>query len=268
MRGRARPWQYVLVAFVAAFLLLPTFAVLPMSLNATSRLTIFPEERSLALYQEFFTNPEWYLALLASFRTGAIVALLATVLGTAAALGIARGFRRASGIVTAWVLAPIVIPVVVAAVASYMSYLRWGLVGTPYALIAAHTCLAIPFVVVTVLASLRSVNPRLEFAARSLGASPASAVWHVTLPLIRPGIVVGAFLGFMQSFDEVVMSLFLASRTGRTLPVQMYSSLAEDLDATVAVASSVILVVTVVLILSVGVGRVASARVADVEARS
>jgi len=255
-----RLWLVVLVGLIAVWLLLPATVVLPMSLNATSRLSIWPEERSFDLYREFFADPEWTNALIRSFRTAAIVSVLATVLGTAAALGIVRGFRRGAGIVNAVILAPIIVPVVVAAVASYLVYLRWGLVGTPLALIVAHTCLAIPYVVVTVLASLRGVNPRLESAARSLGSSPAGAVWHVTLPLIRGGVIVGAFLAFMQSFDEVVVSVFLASRRGRTLPVQMYSSLIEDIDATVAVASSVILVLSIVLVLLVGVSRLANAR--------
>lgn len=255
-----RLWLYGLVGLIAAWLLLPATVVFPMSLNATSRLSIWPEERSFQLYRDFFDDPEWFNALIRSLRTAAVVSLLATVLGTAAALGIVRGFRRGGGLVNAVILAPIIVPIVVAAVASYLVYLRWGLVGTPYALIVAHTCLAIPYVVVTVIASLRGVNPRLELAARSLGSSSAGAVWHVTFPLIRSGVVVGAFLAFMQSFDEVVISVFLANRRGRTLPVQMYSSLVEDIDATVAVASSVILLLSIGLVLLVGVSRLASAR--------
>jgi len=255
-----RLWLYLLVGLIAAWLLLPATVVFPMSLNETSQLSIWPKERSLHLYREFFDDPEWFNALIRSLRTAAIVSVLATALGTAAALGIVRGFRRGAGLINAVILAPIIVPVVVAAVASYLVYLRWGLVGTPLALIVAHTSLAIPYVVVTVMASLRGVNPRLELAARSLGSSPASAVWHVTFPLIRGGMVVGAFLAFMQSFDEVVISVFLASRGSRTLPVQMYSSLIEDIDATVAVASSVILILSIVLVLLVGVTRLASAR--------
>ena len=261
--GSASPrrWLIVVGAVIGLWLFTPTLAVLPMSLNASRRMSVWPAERSLDLYRELFGNPNWYEALLRSFRIAAIVTVLATLMGTAVAFAIARGFNRRRGAaLNALVLAPIIVPIVVASVSLYAAFLQWRLVGTEQGLILAHTSLGIPFVVLPVLASLRGVERQLESAAQSLGAPPAQAVWLVTIPLIRPGVIVGAFLAFMQSFDEVVMSLFLAGPRTQTLPVRMYSALVDDLDPTVAAASGLVLLVTVLAVLTVGVSRLAKAR--------
>lgn len=251
---------HVYVTIVGIGLVLPSVVVIPMSFNDTNRLSIWPDERSLRLYRNFFGDEDWWGAVFESVKIGIAVSLLATTLGTLAALAIARGAQRLGGALNAVVLVPIIIPIVVAALGTYMVFLDWGLAGTTLGLICIHTTIAIPFVVVTVLAGLRGVNPRLEIAARSLGSRPAGSVWLVTLPLIRPSIAVGAFLAFMQSFDEVVMSIFISSPQHRTLPVQMYASLNEDIDSTVAAASSLVLTFTVMAVGLVGIGRLARAR--------
>jgi putative spermidine/putrescine transport system permease protein len=261
MTHRGRRWLWFAVTLIGLWLFLPAFAVLPMSLNDTNRMSVWPENRSLRLYEQLFGNPQWSAALTRSFKIGAIVTVLAVVLGTLAALAIARGFSRTRrAALNAVILAPVIIPVVIAAIASYALFLQWNIIGSERALIFAHTSVAIPFVVIPVLASLRGINPRLEFAAQSLGASRPSAVWHVTLPLIRPGIAVGAFLAFMQSFDEVVLSLFLTGPLSRTLPVRMYSALIDDLGPTVAAAAAVIILFTTVAVVSIGMTRLSEAR--------
>lgn len=263
--ARSRPkWLWVTASLTAFWLFLPAYAVIPMSLNASNRMSVWPDQRSLRLYDNLFSDPQWYETLIRSFKIGAIVMVLATVLGTAAALGIARGYSSRRGLLlNAVILAPIIVPIVIAAIASYSLFLEWNIVGTERALILSHTCIAIPFVVVPVLASLRGVDANLEFAAQSLGARPAAAVWYVTIPLILPGIAVGAFLGFMQSFDEVVVSLFLTGPLSRTLPVRMYSALIDDLDPTVAAASSVVILLTTLAVIVVGVRRLSEARMSS-----
>jgi putative spermidine/putrescine transport system permease protein len=255
-------WLSLFGGLVAAWLFLPTLVVLPMSLNASDRLSIWPDDRSLRLYGSFFGNPMWYGSTLRSIGIALAVSCIATVFGTAAAFAINRGFtgRRARGALGAFLLAPLILPVVVAAIASYLVYLRWGLVGTFYGLIAAHTCVAIPFVLVPVLAALQSVERRLEHAAQSLGATPAEALRLVTLPLIRSALLVGFFLAFMASFDEVVLSIFLTGPGFQTLPIQMYSALVEITDPTIAAAASVVLIFTFAAIALIGVGRLARAR--------
>ncbi len=253
-------WLSLFGGIVASWLFLPALVVLPMSLNATNRLSVWPPQQSFRLYESFFMNPVWYGSALRSIGIALAVSVIATILGTAASLAIDRGFTKARGLMGALLLAPLILPIVVAAVASYLVYLRWGLVGTPQGMIAAHVCIAIPFVVVPVLASLQSVERRLEFAAQSLGATPVQSLYLVTLPLIRSAVLVGFFLAFMTSFDEVVLSLFLTGPGMTTLPIQMYSALVEITDPTIAAAASVVLLFTFVTIAFVGVGRLARAR--------
>lgn len=258
--GKGRIWLSIFGGLVAIWLFLPALVVLPMSLNATNRLSVWPQERSLRLYENFFGNPQWYNSTLLSIGIALTVSVCATVLGAAAALALDRGFSRSRGLISAVLLAPLILPIVVAAVASYLVYLRWGLVGTPFGMIVAHTCIAIPYVVVPVLAALQGFERKLEFAAQSLGATPAESLRLVTIPLIRSALLVGFFLAFMTSFDEVVLSLFLSGPGVTTLPIQMYSALVEITDPTIAAAAAVVLIFTFVTVSVVGVGRLARAR--------
>lgn len=253
-------WLSLFGGLVACWLFLPALVVLPMSLNATNRLSVWPTERSLRLYESFFSSPGWYNSTLFSLVIALVVSVCATVLGAAAALALDRGFSRSRGLISAVLLAPLILPIVVAAVASYLVYLRWGLVGTPIGLIAAHTCVAIPFVVVPVLAALQGVERKLEFAAQSLGATPAESLRLVTIPLIRSALLVGFFLAFMTSFDEVVLSLFLTGPGVTTLPIRMYSALMEITDPTIAAAAAVVLIFTFLAVSVVGIRRLARAR--------
>ncbi len=133
--------------------------------------------------------------------------VLSTLLGTLAALGIARLPRALRVVATGLILSPLIVPVIVVAIGIYYAFSRYGLVGTPIGLVLAHTCLAVPFVVTSVSASLAGIDPRLEQAALSLGATPGGTFFQVTLPLIRPGVLVGALFAFITSFDELVVAL-------------------------------------------------------------
>ena len=147
----------------------------------------------------------------------------------------------------AFVLSPMVVPVVIVAVGCYLSFGAVGLVNTRTGLVLAHTALALPFVVVTVAATLSTYDERLTLAARSLGAPPLSAFLRVTLPAIMPGLVSGAVFAFAVSFDEVVVALFLTAAENRTLPVQMFSGIRDQINPTIMAAATLLLVLSVAL---------------------
>jgi putative spermidine/putrescine transport system permease protein len=142
---------------------------------------------------------------------------------------------------------PLAVPVVIVAVAIFYYFASLALVGTYIGLIMAHTVLALPFVVITVSATLQGFDPNLTRAAASLGATPAYAFRTVTLPIIAPGVVSGALFAFVTSFDEIVVALFLASPQQRTLPRQIFSGVSENISPTITAAAVVLLVVSVVL---------------------
>ena len=158
-----------------------------------------------------------------------------------------RGRFRGRLAVGGLALAPLIVPTVIVAIGMFTVYVRVGLTGTLLGVVAAHTALAIPFVVVTVGASLRTVDVNLEAAARGLGAGPWATFRRITLPLILPGVAAGALFAFVTSWDEVVVSIFLTTARFQTLPVQMWSQVTEVVDPTVAAVSTLLLAVTLSL---------------------
>ena len=248
----------VLVAtavLIGAWLLAPMLVVIPMSLTDRRSLSFPPSGWSLQWYERFFTEEQWYGALLNSLQIAVLVTVLATVLGTAASFALIRGRFPGKPVVHALLLAPLVVPVVIVAIAVFAIYLRWRISGTVRGFVLAHTALAVPFVIITVTASLRGFDRRLEMAAASLGANAWTTFRKVTLPLILPGVMSGALFAFITSFDEVVVALFLQSPDIRTLPVQMFTSVTREVDPTIAAASTMILVLTTALLTLFAVAR-------------
>ncbi|MET7400335.1 ABC transporter permease [Dactylosporangium sp. NPDC005572] len=249
-RGRTDPvpvWLWVAGVVVAVYLVLPTLIVIPMSFSEATTFVFPPKGNSLWLYRNFFTNDRWLDALRNSLIVAVLAAGLATVVGTAAALGLDQLRGRVARLVRSALMFPILTPSIVIATAVYISFLRWHLTGTLTGYVLAHAALASPLVLVSVTSALATFDATYLRASASLGASPWRAFVTVTLPLISRGVATGAVLAFVTSFDEVVIALFLRSPKFQTLPVQMYNSVVVDIDPTIAASSSLI-VVTVSLI--------------------
>lgn len=233
---------------IAIWLVAPTLVVIPMSFADKKSLAFPPTGFSLQWYENFFTNPQWFGSLVTSAKVAVMVALVATVIGTMAAIGIERMKSRTGGLIRAVLITPMIVPGVVLAVGVYAVYLDTQLVGTWTGYVLAHTLLAIPFVVIAVGANLAVFDARLEVAAASLGASRLKTFFTITLPLILPGILSGALFAFVTSFDEVIVSLFITSPQLKTLPVQIFSSMTRDADPTVAAVGSLIFMATSLII--------------------
>lgn len=229
---------------VGLLLLVPTLMVIPMGFTSGSSFRFPPDGWSLRWYRNLFSDPAWTDALLNSLWIGLLVTVLATVLGTASAYGLARSRVFGGGLVRGLHMAPQIVPNIVVAVAIYAVFLVWGLTGTVLGFVLAHTALALPFVIVAVSTSLAGMDVRLEQAAASLGANRWQTFMRVTLPAIRPGVLSGAVFAFATSFDEVVVALFLRTPQLQTLPVQMFNAVTVEIDPTIAAASSLIVVVT------------------------
>lgn len=239
----------VMVVLVGVYLVIPTMIVIPLSFTDRASFAFPPQGWSLRYYKTFLTEPVWRDALLTSVKLGVVVMVLATLLGSAAAVALVRGRFPGKSLVNGLLLAPMIVPVIVIAVAVFGVFLRWQLVGSFTGFVLAHTVLAVPFVIVTVSSALRTFDDRLELAAASLGAPPLTRLRRVTLPLVLPGVLSGAVFAFVTSFDEVVVALYLQSPDMRTLPVRMYTSVTSETDPTIAAASTLVLVVTTLLIL-------------------
>ncbi|BEV16697.1 ABC transporter permease [Herbaspirillum sp. DW155] len=237
-------WRWAFGLFCSAllvYLILPILVMVPLSFNEGSFLSYPISGFSLRWYKAFLDSQDWIDALRNSLIVAPAATILATLLGTLAAMGLSRGEFPGKALVMALIISPMVVPLVIVAVGMYFFFARMDLVNTYSGMILAHTALGLPFVVTTVSATLQGYDSNLSRAAASLGASPMLTFRRVTLPLIGPGVAAGALLAFATSFDEVVVTLFLAGPTQRTLPIQMFGGIKENLDPTIAAAATLLI---------------------------
>ncbi|AUX73228.1 ABC transporter permease [Erwinia pyrifoliae] len=247
-----RLWKGLFNFYAAAvllFLIVPVLTIVPLSFNASSFLSYPLSGFSLRWYRTFFHSQEWLGALGNSLLIAPLATLLATALGVLAAMGLVRGEFRGKGVVMAIIISPMVAPVVIIALGMFFFFARLSLLNSYLGLVLAHALLGVPFVVITVVAVLKSYDTNLSRAAASLGASPLRVFRKVTLPLIAPGVFSGALFAFAASFDEVVVTLFLASPSQRTLPIQMFAGIRENLDPTIAAAASLMIGASLILLI-------------------
>ncbi len=255
-------WLYIaFCTLVFGFLVLPLIAIVPLSFNSTTFLTYPMPGVSWRWYEDFFSSSSWRLSIYNTMVVGVSAALLATALGTMAALAIARTQLPGSRIIMALIISPMVVPLVITALGMFFFFTRLGLTNSLAGLIVAHTALGIPFVVITVSATLQGFDFNLPRAAASLGAPPLFAFRKVTLPVIAPGVIVGGLFAFATSFDEVVVAIFLVGPGQRTLPRQMFSGIRENLDPTIAAAASFMILISIILLFCVEMLRRRSERV-------
>jgi putative spermidine/putrescine transport system permease protein len=246
-----QPHRLLLLAFgglTVFFLMAPTLVVVPMSFTASNALTFPPEGLSTRWYEKMLTDPQWSTGFVNSAQVAVLTALLATVLGTLAALGTVRGRFPGRSAIQALILSPLIVPVIIIAIGMFSVFVRWRITGSVLGLVLAHTALALPFVMVNVATSLRTVDRNLELAAQSLGAGPVRTFRRTTLPLILPGVLAGGLFAFITSWDEVVVAIFLSSARFRTLPAEMWEQVRQVVDPTVAAVSTTLLVVTTTIL--------------------
>lgn len=246
-----RPNRILLVGFAVltiVFLIGPSLVIVPMGFTAGKILTFPPEGLSLQWYEKMLVDKAWTAGFVNSFQVAVCTAILSTILGTGAALGIARGRFPGKPLANMLILSPLVVPVIVVAIGMFSFFVRFKVTGTLLGMTLAHTALAVPFVVVSVYTSLQTLDRNLEMAAANLGASPARTFRHITLPLIMPGVFAGALFAFLSSWDEVVVSIFMTTTKFRTLPVVMWEQVRQVVDPTVAAVATVLLATTTIVL--------------------
>lgn len=234
---------------VLLFLLLPILVIIPLSFSDSTFLSYPVPGWSLRWYDNLFSSAEWARATRNSFIVAPLATVLATVLGTMAAVGLARVNFFGKGLLMSLLIAPMVVPVVVVAVSTYLFFARIGLNDTYLGLVLVHAALGAPFVLTTVLATLQNFNNNLIRASLSLGAGPLTTFFRVTLPIIAPGVISGALFAFATSFDEVVVTLFIAGPSQVTLPRQMFTGIRENINPTIAAVATLLIIFTTTLML-------------------
>jgi putative spermidine/putrescine transport system permease protein len=255
----------IFVGAVLLFLIAPILAIMPLSFNSETFFSYPMPGYSLKWYEDFFTNDRWQSALRLSFILAFFTTVLATSLGTLAALGLSRGNIPFRSTIMAILISPMIVPVIIAALGMFFFYSKIGLTGTIPGLVLAHTALATPFVVITVTATLSSFDRTLMRAGESLGASPSYTFYKVVMPLILPGMISGALFAFVTSFDEVIAVIFIAGPEQRTLPRQMFSGIRELISPTITAAASVLIVFSTLMLVTVELLRRRSERLRGIK---
>jgi putative spermidine/putrescine transport system permease protein len=232
----------------AAFLVLPVLVVVPFSFTPERYLSFPGESLSLRHYRAL-TQGRWLDSIVDSMLVASGATIIAVLLGASVAIAIWRIPGRLSLIVRLLVLAPMIVPAILHAVAFYQAWARLGLLDTYAGIIIVHALKGMPFVVLTVSASLAHLSLSLDQAARSLGASQTQSLVRVILPNISSGLAAGATFAFITSWDEIVVALFITGRSVHTLPKLIWESLFDNLDPAVAALATILVAVTVAAVL-------------------
>ncbi len=225
---------------VLLFLVLPLIVVIPLSFSSDSFLSYPVPGWSWRWYEEVLTSELWLNALKNSLLIGLCATLLATILGTLAAIGLNYADFRGKNLMMSLMISPMVVPLVISALGLYFFFAEVGLNASFIGLVLAHAILGAPFVLITVNATLQGFDRNLIRAASSLGANPWVSFWQVILPLILPGVVSGGLFAFATSFDEVVVALFVAGPEQRTLPRQMFDGIRENITPAILAVSTLL----------------------------
>jgi len=247
-RFAARSVLAVLGGGVLAFLVVPVLAVIPMSFSSSMVFELIPAAPGLTQYRRFFASREWMDALGRSVHVALGTTVVATTLGTLAALGLVRIRSRWRTVLEASLISARIVPSIVFAVAAYFVFSRVGIVGTIAGLILAHSVLAFPFVVVLVTSALDGFDGSLAEASQSLGAGPIRTFFRVTFPQIRLAVFGSALFAFNVSFDEVVVTLFISGVRSKTLPVKVWDAINYEITPILPAISTLIILVSVVLL--------------------
>ncbi len=240
--GRGLAW------ITALYLVLPILIVVPVALTDQRFLSLPKDGLSLRHFQTVLTSPEWLGSIWQSFTIAVAATALSVVAGTLCAIGCWRISRRATDLVRLLMLLPLIIPSIVYAIGLYRYFGPLDLLDRFLGVVIAHGVTGIPYVVITVSTALAAFDPRLEQAARGMGASLTQTLRWVILPRIMPGIVSGAIFAFIHSWDELVMVLFIASRDVFTLPRRIWDGINENLDPAMAAVAVLLVGFTLLLL--------------------
>ena len=274
-------WHYtfrIICGIIFTFLITPILVVMPLSFNAQDFFTFTPEMLqfdpegySLKHYKDFFTNNEWQRSFKNSLLIAPVATLVSVSLGTLAAIGLSQShvpFKRA---ITAILISPMIVPLIISATGMFFFYSHVGnfledrigldknFVGY-VKVILAHSVLGIPFVIITVTATLVGFDNSLTRAAANMGADPVKTFFKIQMPLILPGVISGGLFAFITSFDEVVVVMFVGSTNQKTLPWQMFTGLREQISPTILAVATILVAISIALLVTLELLRRRSER--------
>jgi putative spermidine/putrescine transport system permease protein len=255
MRSWPRYLLRLYVALMCVWLVAPIIIVVILAFSGDGYLRFPPTSLSLQWFARFFGNLQWQRALLSSLVIGAIACIVSTTIGFFAAYAFLRAEFRGKKLMLSLMLTPVIVPSIITAIAMYYLAGRLGLIGNFLWLGLCHAVIAMPIVLLILLSALRAVDPNLERAALGLGGSHTRVFCRVVLPIVLPGVMSAALFAFLASFDELLISLFLAGVRAQTLPVRIWNSLNLQVEPTIAAVSAFLIAITTLILVAEGILR-------------
>ena len=238
----------VIVILLLVFLSAPAFLMIPLSFDSASGLAWPPHGFSLQWYRQITDSPLWMQAITRSMLVGIGTGILSMLIGTPAAFLLVRGGMKGKAAMLAFILAPIVVPRMIIAVGVFYFFAKIGLIGSSFGLVLGHTVVAVPYVVITMMAVLRNYDTRLDLAAHSMGARPWATLRRVTFPILGAGLMSSFLFAFATSFDELTIALFSSGGLSTTLPKQFWDEITMQISPVIAAVSTCLFVFIAALI--------------------
>jgi len=258
IRLRDRLWLYVISFLVLFLLIVPSLVVIPMSFSDSQYLEFPPRNWSLRWYENYFSSGkvgmgfnDWIGATWTSVKVAVLTIFVATPLGTMAAYGLINSGNRVRSILFPIMISPMMIPVILVAIGLFYFYVQFKMVNSVLGLVLGHSLVAMPLVLIIVLSALKNYDMNQEKVARSLGASRVRAFFEITLPQIKFSIISASLISFLTSFDEVIISLFVAGGDNSTITRAMFLALRDQIDPTIAAISTILIIISTSLLILV-----------------
>ena len=251
IRLKNRLWLYIF-SFITLFLLIvPSLVVIPMSFSASQYLEFPPQEWSLRWYENYFFSwkvengfNDWMAATWTSIKVAVLTIFVAVPIGTMAAYGLVNSSSRTSKILFPIFISPMMVPIILVAIGLFYFFVQFKLVGSVLGLVIGHSLVALPLVLIIVFSALKNYDMNQEKVARSLGAGRFRAFREITLPQIKFSIISASLIAFLTSFDEIIISLFVAGGDNSTITRSMLLALRDQIDPTIAAISTILIIIS------------------------
>ena len=251
IRLKNRLWLYIFSFITLLLLIVPSLVVIPMSFSSSQYLEFPPREWSLRWYENYFFSwkvengfNDWMAATWTSIKVAVLTIFVAVPIGTMAAYGLVNSSSRTSKILFPIFISPMMVPIILVAIGLFYFFVQFKLVGSVLGLVIGHSLVALPLVLIIVFSALKNYDMNQEKVARSLGAGRFRAFREITLPQIKFSIISASLIAFLTSFDEIIISLFVAGGDNSTITRSMFLALRDQIDPTIAAISTILIIIS------------------------
>lgn len=256
IKFKDRLWLYVFSGLILFLLIVPSLIVIPMSFSDSQYLEFPPKSFSWRWYENYFFSwkvengfNDWMAATWTSIKVAILTIFVASPIGTMAAYGLINSNTKIRSILFPIMISPMMVPVILVAIGLFYFFVQFKMVNSIPGLVLGHSLVALPLVLIIILSALKNYDMNQEKVARSLGATRLRAFMEITLPQIKFSIISASLIAFLTSFDEIIISLFVAGGDNSTITRSMFLALRDQIDPTIAAISTILIIISSGLLL-------------------